>query len=150
MRRILYFRVAGRDVHLPRLIGAFILVAAFLMFVQSSTVMFTSWDQLKEIKLCLQQSELNSKRVEPTPGIFESCRALAKDSMGLHLFGGQKELNLKQFWGSLLAPIAGILFWLAVLFVGYFLYRTGNLVLPIEERIREVPDTPKVAWKKKK
>ena len=49
----MYFRVAGRDVHLPKLIGAFILFAALLMFVQASALMFDSWDHLKYYDSCV-------------------------------------------------------------------------------------------------
>ncbi|MCR4335164.1 MAG: hypothetical protein NUV57_01355, partial [archaeon] len=59
-------------------------------------------------------------------------------------------LSMRQFWGSLLGPIASVLIWLALLFVGLILYRSGELVLPIDETIREVTDVPKRNFQKRK
>lgn len=153
MKRVIFFRLAGRDVHMPRLIGAFILVAAFLMFVQASASMFDSWDSAKAVSNCLKAAELDGQRIDSNPGIFDECQDNAAAFLGIHVRQGQEDLTARQFWGSLLGPIAAVLFWIAILFLGYMLYRTGDLVLPIEERITMVPDEPKpkaVSVKKKK
>jgi len=148
----MYFRVAGRDVHLPKLIGAFILFAALLMFIQASAVMFDSWDTAKETNKCLQLAAANNARVDPSEDVYPLCQDLAKDYLGIRVRHGQESLTVRQFWGALLAPIAGILFWLAMLFFGYILYKTGDLVLPIEEDIKIIPEQEKPArpFRKKK
>ncbi len=150
MRRIIYFRVAGRDVHLPRLIGSFILFAAFLMFVHGSAKMFDSWDNMKYYGNCVQgidsDQSIADQRVH-----FNSCADTLYKSTGIVVREETPKLTARQFWSGLLVPIATILFWLAVLFVGYFLYRTGKLVLPIEERVRDLPDVQKkFSYKKRK
>jgi len=146
----MYFRIAGKDVHIPKLIGAFVLFAAFLMFVQVSAQMFDSWDNMKAIKSCLAQADANNKRMEPGPDIFPTCQDISNNSVGLYLRPGQTDLSSRQLFSVLLGPIAGILFWLAILFIGYVLYRTGDIVLPIEEKVTILSDTPQKPQRKKK
>jgi len=150
MRRLIYLRIGGRDVHMPKLIGAFVIFAAFLLFVQASAEMFDSWDSAKEVNRCLQVAAANNAREEPGPDLYPDCRRLAVDYLDMAVRTGQEELTLRQFWGSLLGPIASVLIWLAVLFVGLIFYRSGELVLPIDETIREIPETPRRAFKKRK
>ncbi|MAG18332.1 MAG: hypothetical protein CL944_02575 [Candidatus Diapherotrites archaeon] len=150
MRRLIYLKIAGRDVHLPKLIGSFIIFAAFLLFVQASASMFDSWDSAKEVDRCLQLAAANEARVEPDESIYPECREMAKDFLGIPVRSDQDGLSLRQFWGSLLGPIASVLIWLALLFVGLILYRSGELVLPIDETIREIPDVKRSFKKRKK
>ncbi len=139
MRRIMYFRVAGRDVHLPKLIGAFILFASLLMFVQSSAQMFDSWDNLKHYDSCIlkinSNASLDGQRAE-----FNSCSDTLYKATGIVVREDVPKLTARQFWSGLLGSIASLLFWLAILFVGYVLYRSGDLVIPIEERIVTEPE----------
>ena len=103
MRRILYFRVAGKEVHLPKLIGAFVLFAALLMFIKASATMFDSWDNLKAVNDCLSRAEGE----EP---FFSTCQGLAKGALDVFVRPGQTTLTNRQFWSALLGPIAAILF----------------------------------------
>lgn len=150
MRRIIYFRAAGRDVHIPKLIGSFVIFAALLMFIQSSAIMFESWETAKEVNSCLAEASANLDRVEPGEDIYPECQAIARDYLDIRVHDGQEKLTTRQFWSGLLGPISSLLIWLAVLFVGYILYRTGELVVPIEETIRNVPDLPRRKLRKKK
>jgi len=150
MRRIIYFRAAGRDVHIPKLIGSFVIFAALLMFVQSSATMFDSWETAKEVNGCLAEASANLDRLEPGNNVYPECQAIARDYLDVRVHDGQTKLSTRQFWSGLLSPVASLLIWLAVLFVGYVLYRTGDLVVPIEETIRNVPDVSKRKFRKKK
>lgn len=150
MRRIIYFRAAGRDVHIPKLIGSFVIFAALLMFMQSAAVMFDSWETAKEVNGCLAEASANLDRLEPGKDIYPECQTIAKDYLGIRVLDGQDKLTTRQFWSGLLGPISAILIWLAILFVGYVLYRTGELVIPIEETIRNIPDLPQSKLRKKK
>lgn len=130
----MFFRVAGKNVHLPKLIGAFILVAAVLMFVKASAVMIESWDTLKFINEdCLTTSDKYS---------FDDCGDIAS-SMEITLRPDQTELTQKQIWSSLLGPIASMFFWVAILVIGLVIYKTGDLVIPIEETVKELPEKKK-------
>ncbi|MEK6941568.1 MAG: hypothetical protein AABW85_01810 [archaeon] len=136
MRRLLFFRVGGRDVHMPKLIGAFVLFAALLYFIQASALMFNSWDNLKEVDSCLHDSGVD----------HFYCQDIAFKSTGLYVRVDQSALSMRQFWGVLLGPIANVLVWLAVLFIGWLIYKTGDLVLPIEESERVLPEKKGKKW----
>lgn len=127
----MYFRFGGKDVHMPKLIGAFILMAAFLMFVRSSAVMFGSWDQIKTVEKCISDSWPNDFAQ------FNDCRERFYRNTGVYLATGQAKLANTETAAVIIGPIAELLFWAAILFVGYMLYRTGDLILPVEERWRD-------------
>ena len=135
-RRVMYFRVGGRDVHLPKLVGAFVLLAALLLFVQSSAKMFESWDNLKVISVCIDNANDYSDNIAE----MTYCQDQAEKSLDLFVRIDQDKLTMKQFFGTLLGPIASVMMWLAALFIGWIIYRSGDLVLPIEETIRDVPE----------
>ena len=118
---------------MPRLIGAFILFASLLYFIQASAIMFNSWDNLKEVNNCLGDSSLDA--------FF--CQDIAFKSSSLYVSLNQDSLSMRQFWGVLLGPIANVLVWLVVLFIGWMIYKTGDLVIPIEESIREIKKSTK-------
>ena len=151
MRRIFYFRVAGSDVHIPKLIGAFIAFAAALLFIQASSTMFDSWDTMRYYDKCVlginTNEEISGQRAQ-----FESCSETLYRSTGIVTRMEHPLLTKRQFAIGLLGPMGILLLWLAVFFFGYTLYRTDRLVLPIEERVRDLPDMgkPRYAYKKKK
>lgn len=127
----MFFRFAGADVHTPRLIGAFVLFAALLMFVGSVAEMFNSWDNLKYWEECLLEADDDVAR-------YQDCRADLYNNTGIYMHYGEAKLSTRQTATLLLSPIAGIFLWLAILFIGWMLYKTGDLVLPIEETVRDV------------
>lgn len=149
MRRVISLRVAGKNVHLPKLIGAFILFAALFMFIRSSAEMFDSWDNLKYVETCLGKVDASAP-AELQKAAISDCRETLYKNTGIYLKEGQGKPTSRQFWSVLLAPIASILLWLAILFIGWVLYRTGELVLPIEESVKELPEVKPKAVKKKK
>lgn len=151
MRRIFYFRVAGSDVHLPKLIGAFIMFAAALLFVQASSNMFDSWDTMKYYDKCILSINSNGT-LSDQMAQFGNCSDTLYKSTGVVTRMEHPLLTKRQFAIGLLGPMGVLLLWLAVFFFGYVLYRTDRIVLPIEERVRDLPDLPKpkFAYKKKR
>ena len=143
MRRIIFLRAGGRDVHLPKLIGALILFAAIIMFFQTSAAMFNNWDTVKYVDGCLNPAK-------GPDALVINCTEVAKDSLGVSVMADQEALTLRQKVEAIAPSIAGILFWLAALFAGFMVYRTGQLVLPIEEEVKILPDRKPVVQKKKK
>ena len=142
MRRLIYLRAAGRDVHLPKLIGALVLFAAVIMFFQTSAAMFNSWDNVKYVDGCLNPAK-------GPDALVVNCTELAKDSLGVSVRADQDSMTLRQKVEAIAPSVAGILFWLAALFAGFMVYRTGQLVLPIEEEVKMLPDRMPAAPKKK-
>ncbi|HLC92149.1 MAG TPA: hypothetical protein VJH23_00400 [archaeon] len=151
MRRIFYFRVAGSDVHLPKLIGAFIMFATALLFVQASSTMFDSWDTMKYYDKCILGINTNES-ISDQRAQFSNCADTLYRSTGIVTRLEHPLLTQRQFAIGLLGPMGALLLWLAVFFVGYTLYRTDKIILPIEERVRDLPDFPKskFAYKRKR
>jgi hypothetical protein len=139
MRKVMFFRFGGKEVHLPRLIGAFILFAALLMFVKSSADMFNGWDAMKTSEDCIKGIDTSLPQ-QLQQEQFRDCADTLYFNTSIYLTEGQASPTSRQFWGALLEPIASVLFWLAVLFLGWMLYRTGEIVVPIEEIVREIPE----------
>ena len=137
--------------HIPKLIGAFIAFAAALLFIQASSTMFDSWDTMRYYDKCVlginTNEEISGQRAQ-----FESCSETLYRSTGIVTRMEHPLLTKRQFAIGLLGPMGILLLWLAVFFFGYTLYRTDRLVLPIEERVRDLPDMgkPRYAYKKKK
>ena len=131
MRRIILFRLGSRDVHLPKLFGAFVMLAATLMLLQSLTGMFDSWENVKAIHACVDAANSNSIS-------FETCQQQAYYSFGLLLRANQFRMTDLQVAFGLLGRVAAVFFWVAALIVGMVFYRSGRLTLPIEENTMEM------------
>ncbi len=131
MRRIILFRLGSRDVHLPKLFGAFIMLAATLMLMQSLTGMFDSWENVKAIHACVDAA--NSNTIS-----FEACQDQAETAFGILLRPNQFRMTDLQVAFGLLGKVAAVFFWVAALIVGMVFYRSGKLTLPIEENTIEM------------
>ncbi len=131
MRRMIFFRLGNKDVHLPKLLGAFIMLAATLMLLQSLTGMFDSWENVKAIHLCLDAANSNTVTIE-------KCQQQAYYSFGILLRANQFRLTDLQVAYGLLGKIAGVFFWVAALIVGLVLYRSWKITVPIEESVVEM------------
>ena len=125
MKRIFFLRIGGKNLHLLKLIGAFVLFAALLMFFQAGAGMFNSWDALKAYPACIGGVQSQSD--------FEGCRTALHYNAGIFPAANQAELSSRQVWFALLGPVAQVLFWAALFIFGIILYKTGRIILPIEE-----------------
>jgi len=132
VRRIMFFRIGGKNLHLPKLIGAFLVVASLLMFFNAGALMFESWDNVKFLNKCLQD-----------PNAFPQgfCQQSAYYA-GVFVRPDQDSLGVKQTWSLLLEPIASLFLWLIGLLVGAMLYLSGKIILPIEEAERIISERP--------
>ena len=138
----MFFRIAGKDVHIPKLIGAFVLIAALLMFIASVAGMFESWENITDVQDCLQNAKLE-------PSFISQCQEKSVNSTGIYVRAGQGEMTLKQMTQALLPPISIMFFWLAVLVLGGLFYKSGNVVIPIEEKVKNISDK-KIKQKRKR
>ena len=130
MRRLILLRLGGREVHLPKLIGVFLLVFAGLMFVKAVALMVDSWDAIQNFTQC-------------TPTDAAVCGEALYRATGVSFRAGQPVLTATQFWAALLGPIANVFFWMIVLLIGIIFYKSGHMVLPIEESVRDLADIKK-------
>ena len=131
MRKLMWFRLAEKDVHLPKLIGAFLLFGSLLMFFQAGATMFSTWDEVSYLDECLLNARDDS-------AMIQDCRTTLYNNSGVYLRPGEGKLSSRQFWSLMLAPIGGLMLWAIVFLIGVMFYRTGNLVVPIEETSKNV------------
>ena len=115
--------------HLPKLIGALILVAAVLMFVRAGADTLSSWETAKDIDHCLQSAHSTLDAAGK-----QACQQSASYA-GFYVAASQNSLTYKQLWSLLLEPIAALFGWSAVFVMGLILYLTGKIIIPVEERV---------------
>ncbi len=140
MRRVLLFRLGSRDVHLPKLFGAFLMIAALLMLVQSLTSMLDSWENVKAVHACIDASNSGTVRIQ-------DCQTQAYYAFGVLLHANQYRLTDLQIVSGLVPKIAMVFFWVCTFIVGMVLYRSWRIMVPIEESILNIK-SPK--WKRKR
>ena len=145
MKRILQFRLATKEAHLPKLIGAFILFAALLMFLRAGALMYDSWDSVKNYPDCVENLV---PLFEGDNGVvahlqYTHCKDALYNATGIQLRGDQTQISGRQWWAALLGPIAEVLAWAVIFILGIIFYRTGNIVIPIEQSIHELPTRKK-------
>ena len=110
MHRIILLRVGGQKLHLLKMVGAFVVVGSALGVLGSISTMFRL---VKQIGL----AQLNPQLAVQTFGL--TSETLTGD-VALGLF---------------MNPSAWFMFWLAFFIVGAMIYRSGNVIVPIEEEI---------------
>ena len=150
MRKLFYSRVAGRNVHLPKMVGAFIIVATILMFAQSASSLFDARDVMVYYQTCITDLGKTADILQQHSQ-FEFCSNQLYNATGLVVRADSPMLTYRQFFIGLSGKLAALLFWLAVLIAGYFLYRSDRLLAPIESAV-SVPaaEEKKFAFRKKK
>jgi hypothetical protein len=116
MHRVVMLKIGGRQVHLLKLAGAFVIFWAALMLLSSIYQMF--W-----IAEVIQSANL---------GNYEAVTMNLNGMMVTKpLVTGDGNTQA----GLLLPPIASLMFWAALLLVGGMIYKAGALVLPMDEQI---------------
>lgn len=113
MHRVVIFNIGRSRVHLLKLIGAFVMLAGAIMVLSGV------------YKTMLITSAVESMNTGGT-------KQVTLNVDGIMLTENIKANDLNTQMGLFLSPIAGILFWCAVLVVGMVVYRSGGL-FPIEE-----------------
>lgn len=140
MRRILLFRLGTRDVHLPKMLGAFIMIGAFLMLLHSLTGMFDSWENVKAIHACIDAANTGTVSIQ-------DCQTSAYYALDIFPRANQYRLTDLQVATALLPKIANVFFWVGGFIIGLVLYRSWRMMIPIEENTVE----PRSArWRKKR
>ncbi len=118
MHRIIWFKVGGRRLHLLKLAGAFVLLAAIAKVAEAAYWIFVTVEKITYA----------SVRPDAIPQLFGW-------SMGAPYFFSNEDVL-----GVLLGPIAAFLFWLALVVVGLMIYQSGKVVFPIEEYEQRVSE----------
>jgi len=128
MHRIVIMKIGGKKLHLLKLAGAFLVFWAALMLLSSVYQMF--W----------------------VAQIVQSANAGNYETITLNLNGMTVTEPIRPGDGNmqaglLLPPIASIMFWSALLLLGGMVYKTGGVILPIEEQTARLPERQKKSRK---
>ena len=107
---------------LPKLIGAFVVVLAAVMFIVAAGNMFDSWDAMSKYPGCLEK--IGSETDEVAMAKYLDCKDSLYKITGMQLRPDQQRITTRQFLITLLRPIGELLFWAAVFLFGLFLYNT--------------------------
>ena len=142
MRRIIFLKVGGKQLHLPKLIGALIIFGALFEIMYAAAALFEATDSISSVNACLS-SATNISEVSV-------CQMQAKNALNIFPRFNQTALNSRQIFMPLAKPMVGILFWLAVFVFGILLYKTGKVYLPLEEQVEEESEVPKGRATKRK
>jgi hypothetical protein len=113
-----YFK--KNKVFIPKLIGAFFIWFALVMFVFSCAKMYDSWDAIKNYPNCV--GKIGSETSVEARMQYADCKGSLYNITGLQLRGDQYIITARQMFTTLLWPIGQILFWAIVFLVGLFLY----------------------------
>ena len=119
MHEIVLFKLGGRYLHLLKLIGAFIVIAAALMLL--SDVYRLMW-------AATIVEEANSgipHQITASMGSMSITQTLQPNDSSTQL-------------GLMLVPLAGIMFWAAFVVAGGVIYRSGQLVVPVEKTVSKI------------
>ncbi len=117
-----FFYFGKSRVFLPKLLGAFILLLAIVMFVVSSGHMFDSWDAMSKYPSCVAQIGTQTDEVAMLQ--YLDCKDSLYNITGLQLRTDQPKITSRQFIVTLLSPVAELLFWAAAFVLGLFFYKT--------------------------
>lgn len=110
MHRVMLLRIGGQKLHLLKMVGALILTGAALGVLGTIAELFKIIKQF---------------------GLAQTNPPLA-----MHVFGmTQEALTGDVMLGFFMMPSAWFMLWLALFIVGAMIYRSGSLVLPIEEEV---------------
>jgi len=129
-KAVMRYRLIGKELQIPKLIGAFVIVIALLMFFKSGAEMIDSWDNIKFVNNCLSVAEGNDE-------MFNECQDQALKALNIYVRPGQDKLNTKQFLMAIAAPIAWLMFWIIILGLGIVSYRHGTFELPVETTVEK-------------
>jgi hypothetical protein len=114
MHRVVTVKIGNKRFYLLKLIGAFVAFGAALMLL--SNVYQMLW--VASVIDVANQGETVTLNML---GISDTLKA--------------DDVNTQT--GLFLIPAAGIMFWAAILVVGTVIYKTGSIIVPVEEQIRQ-------------
>ncbi len=112
MHRIIILKVGGKRLHLLKVTGSLVVVGAALGVLSAIASMFRL---LKQLELAQLNPQLAAQAFGLTPSAITSDIAL----------------------GLFMAPSAWLMFWIALFVIGAMVYRSGNVLLPIEEEVEK-------------
>lgn len=139
VRKTILLRLGTREFRWTQVLGIFLGIITILMLVQSSAVMFDSWQVVRDFNKCVEFSGINElSSLVGTDQLLAQIRYVdCKDSLyqitGAQVPAMQRGITSRQIATALVEPVAGFFFWAALFLFALFLTFNNALVIPIEE-----------------
>lgn len=142
---MIHVRIGSTHMHVPKLVGALVIAASLMMFFLSIINLFEVVQVVKLYPDCaagalsapealeiqkLQKLAFCKNELESATGFYPISEYDSRAT----------QLSPREIVGSFLTPIANVFWWLAILLIGTVLYRSGEVIVPIEERDKNVPE----------
>ncbi len=121
MEEKILLQIGSRKLHLVKLIGAFIVLGSALMLLSD----------------IYQLMSIASVMSGP------AGEAVTLNFYGLTIQETLGGLDAGTKAGLVLLPLAGVMFWAAVVALGAVIYRTGGITLPIREKLKKIGEEKK-------
>jgi len=147
------YKIGSRDSQLPKMIGAFLIVIAVLMLIQSGARMYDSWQVLKGFDDCVSKAadistSVGDAQVQPALAqtVFElryqDCKQSLYEITGAQIKGGETTIVpwSRTFFTAMINPIAMFFMWAIVFLIALFMFNSGEVIVPVEEA--EIPLRP--------
>lgn len=139
MRKTILLRLGTRDFRWTQVLGVFLGIITVLMLIQSSAVMFDSWQAVRDFGKCVEFSGINElTSLVGTDQLLAQMRFIdCKDSLyqitGAQIPSMQRGMTSRQVATALIKPIAGFFFWAVLFLFSLFLIFNKSIIIPIEE-----------------
>ncbi|OQA30866.1 MAG: hypothetical protein BWY55_00741 [archaeon ADurb.Bin336] len=139
VRKTILLRLGTRDFRWTQVLGIFLGIITVLMLVQSSAVMFDSWQVVRDFNKCVEFSGINElSSLVGTDQLLAQMRFMdCKDSLyqitGAQIPAMQRSITSRQIVTALVEPVVGFFFWAALFLFALFLIFNEEVVIPIEE-----------------
>ncbi len=131
--------------HLPKLVGALVVAGALLMFFGAIINLFEAVEAVNLYPTCIATALSDSTELEYQKySKIAFCKDEIRNATGFYpiseYFTKGFKLSPRETVAAFLQPIANVFWWLALMLVGTVLYRSGDVVVPIEESEKMVRD----------
>jgi hypothetical protein len=138
LKKIVLFKIGSKDAQLPRMVGAFLVVIAVLMLIQSGAVMFDSWSAVREFNSCVDRAYSIDGEVEGLDAIlselkYQDCKTSLYQITGAQVVGGKTYLTSRQFWTAFATPVSFFFAWAVIFLFALFLFNSSSIVVPVEQ-----------------
>lgn len=112
MRKVVLFKIGGKKVHLLKVVGALVALGSAFGVLRAVSMFFTLSSQV---------------------GLAKSNSEVSMSVFGLL----PQSLTDAVLLGHFMEPLVWLFLWLGLLVLGVLVYRSGNIVIPVEEEIRK-------------
>jgi hypothetical protein len=142
---MIHVRIGSTSMHVPKLVGALVIAASLLMFFLSIINLFETIQSVKIYPDCASgalasSTDLESQKLQK----LEFCKTELHSVTGFYPISEydirSTVLSPREMVAAFMIPIANVFWWLAIMLIGTVLYRSGQVIVPIEEQEKMLAD----------